>query len=73
MTKADVLALWACGQDVTDFDIGIGNDHAVDQEQHELTALLKGGLCQPMLHTRAECFQGRGQAGQLPLALGIVA
>jgi transposase len=73
MAKADVLALRAGGQDVTDLDLGIGDDHPVDQEQHELAALLEAGLGQTALHTPAECLQRCRQAGKLPLALGVVA
>ena len=57
MTKADVLALGAGGQHVADLDLGVGDDHAVDQQQHELPALLEGGLGQPVPHALAERLQ----------------
>src|SRR3954452_18912673 len=47
MTKADVLALGAGGQHVADLDVGVGDDHPVDQQQHELAALLEAGAGQP--------------------------
>src|SRR5215204_689777 len=57
MTKADVLALGARGQHVADLDLGVGDDHAVDEQQHELPALLEGRRGQPVLHPRAERLQ----------------
>jgi putative transposase len=57
MTKADVLALGARGQHVADLDLGVGDDHAVDEQQHELPALLEGCRGQPVLHPRAERLQ----------------
>ena len=57
VTKADVLALGAGGQHIADLDLGIGDDHAVDEQQHELPALLEGRRGQPALHPRAECLQ----------------
>ena len=54
MTKADVLALGARWQHVADLDLGVGDDHAVDEQPHELPALLKGRRGQPVLHPRAE-------------------
>jgi hypothetical protein len=56
MTKADVLALRARGQGATDFDIGIRDDRTIDEEQHELAALLKAGLGQAPLPALAERF-----------------
>src|SRR5829696_1282182 len=57
MTKADVLARGARGQHVADLDLGVGDDHAVDEQQHELPALLEGRRGQPVLHPRAERLQ----------------
>ena len=57
MTKADVLAFGAGGQHVTDLNVGIGDDHAVDEQQHELPALLKGGFGKSVLDARAEGLQ----------------
>src|SRR3954466_5767594 len=57
MAKPNVLAVGAGGQDVADLDRGIGHDHAVDQQQHELTALLEAGLGQSALHALAKRFQ----------------
>jgi transposase len=54
MTKADVLALRISGQHVTDLDLGIGDDHPIDEQQDELSALLEAGRGQAMLHSGAE-------------------
>jgi hypothetical protein len=57
LAKADVLALGAGGQDVADLDLGIGDDHAVHEQHHELAALLEAGLGQAALHARPEGLQ----------------
>jgi len=73
MTKPDVFAIWAGGQHVSDLDVGVGDDHAVDEQQHELAALLEAGLGQSGLHTPAERLQRRRDAGELLLACGVAA
>ena len=54
MTKADVLTLRAGGQYIADFDLVVRDDNTVNQQQHELPALLEGGVRQPVLHPLAE-------------------
>lgn len=73
MTKADVLALRAGGQHVADLDLAVGDDHAVDEQQHELPALLEAGLGQPALHACAEGLERRCNASELLLARCIAA
>ena len=73
MTKADVFAFGAGGQHVTDLDLGVGDDHAVDEQLHELPALLEVGLRQPALHACAERFERRRHPGELLLARRVVA
>jgi Transposase DDE domain len=65
MTKADVLALGAGGQHVADLDLGVGDDHPVDQQQHELAALLEAGPGQPALHPGPESLERGRHAGEL--------
>src|SRR3954453_21654045 len=65
MTKADVLALGAGGQHVADLDVGVGDDHPVDQQQHELAALLEAGARQPALHPSPESLERARHAGEL--------
>src|SRR3954451_12470617 len=65
MTKADVLALGAGGQHVADLDVGVGDDHPVDQQQHELAALLEAGAGQPALHPGPESLEGSRHAAEL--------
>ena len=57
MAKPDVLALGAGGQHVADLDLGVGDDHPVDEQQDELPALLEGRRGQAVLHPRAESLQ----------------
>src|SRR5919202_1397286 len=57
LTKADVLALGAGGQHVADLDLGVGDDHPIDQQQHELAALLEVGPGQPALHPGPESLE----------------
>src|SRR3954447_15318852 len=73
MAKPNVLAVGAGGQHVADLDLGIGDDDAVDQQQHELTALLEAGLGQSALNALAKRFQRGRHAGKLLLASGIAA
>src|SRR4051812_34466887 len=73
MAKPNVLAVGAGGQHVADLDLGIGDDDAVDQQQHELTALLEAGLGQSALHALAKRFQRGRHAGKLLSASGIAA
>src|SRR5512134_618531 len=73
MTKADVFTLGAGGQHVADFDVGIDDDDAVDEQQHELPALLEGGRGKPVLHTRTEGLEGCGDAGELLLTGSVAA
>ena len=73
MAKPDVFAVWAGGQHVSDIGVGVGDDHAVDEQQHELATLLEAGLGQSALHTLAERLQRRRDAGELLLARGVAA
>ena len=73
MTKADVFAFGAGRQHVTDLDFGVGDDHAVDEQLHELPALLEVGLRQPALHACAERLERCRHPGELLLARRVVA
>jgi hypothetical protein len=42
--KADVLAPRLGGQHVADLDLGMGDGHALNEQQHERPALLECGL-----------------------------
>src|SRR6478735_9245253 len=57
LTKADVLTLRAGGQHVPDFDLVVRDDNSVNQQQHELSALLEGGIRQPVLHPLTKGLQ----------------
>ena len=73
MTKADVLALGAGRQHVADLGLGVGDDHAIDEQQHELATLLEGGMGQSALHALAERLQRCCHAGKLLLARCVAA
>jgi hypothetical protein len=73
LTKAGVFTLVASGQHVADLDVAIGDNHAVDEQQHELPALLEGGRGKPVLHARAEGLEGCGDAGELLLTRSVAA
>jgi hypothetical protein len=73
MTKTDVLALRAGGQHIADLDLGVGDDHPVDQQQDELPALLEARRGQAALHPRAESLQRRRHTGELLPARHVVA
>src|ERR1700760_4568153 len=72
LTKADVLALGGDGQHIADFDVSVGDDHAIDEQHHELTAPLEVSFGQPPLHPRAEGLQRGRYAGELLLARRVV-
>jgi hypothetical protein len=44
MTKTDVLALGAGGEDVADLDLVAGHDDAVDEQFHQFSPLIEGGV-----------------------------
>ena len=73
MTKADVLALGTGGQHVADFDLGLGDDDAVDEQQHELAPLLEAGPSQAAPHACAEGLERRRHPCELLLARCIAA
>ena len=73
MAKPDVFAVRGGGQHVSDLDLGVGDDRAVNEQQHELAALLEAGLGQSGLHAAAERLQRRRDAGELLLARGVAA
>ncbi len=73
MTKPNVFAVRGYGQHVSDFDVGVGDHHAVDEQQHELAALLEAGLGQAALHALAKRLQRRRNACELLLAHGVAA
>ena len=73
MTKPHALALRAGGQHVADLDVGIGDDHAVDEQQHELAPLLKAGPSQAAPHACAEGLERRRHPCELLLARCIAA
>ena len=80
MTKTDVLALGAGGEDVADLDLVARHDDPVDEQLDQLPLLIEGGVLEAGRDPLAERLQrGReperlvepvGLAGEPPLLLG---
>ena len=64
MTKADVFAAGAGGNDIANLDIAIGDDHPINEQFHELTLLDKGRAFQTSLNPLAKNLDGRPDASQ---------
>ena len=63
MTKTNVLAARIGGDHVPDLYLLVGDDHPVDQQLHQPTSLLEGGIFQSALHPSAEILYGTRHAG----------
>jgi hypothetical protein len=61
------------GDYIADLDFAIGDDHAVNQQLHQLSLPLERGARQPLLHPVAELFHRGGQDRdfRLPVHLGF--
>jgi hypothetical protein len=57
MTKPDVLALGAGGEDVADLDLVARHDDPVDEQFHQLSPLIERGVLQAGGDPLAERFQ----------------
>ena len=73
MAEPHVLALGRGGQRIADLDLGVGDDHAVDEQLHEVAPLLEAGLGQSVLHPHAEGFERRHDPGEVLPTLRVVA
>jgi hypothetical protein len=71
MTKPDVFALRAGGEDVPDLDVVARHDDAIDQQLDQLPLPLEGGVPQPRRHPLAERRQRGGEAGRPAEACGL--
>jgi hypothetical protein len=71
MTKAGVFASLGRGDDVTDFDIAIGDDHAINQEFNQLPLVLKSGAGQASLDPLTELGHQTSDGGKLRLLIGL--
>ena len=71
MTKAGAFAILGSGDDVTDFDIAIGDDHAINQEFNQLPLVLKRGAGQASLDTLTELGHRTGDCGKLRVLIGL--
>jgi hypothetical protein len=57
MTKTDVLALGAGGEDVTDLDLVALHDDPIDEQFHQSSPLIEGGVLKAGGDPLAERFQ----------------
>jgi len=71
MTKAGLCSGFAGGDDVADLHLAVVDDDAVDEEFHQLSALGKSGLLQPLLDTLAEGFNRSRDGRHFDSFLGL--
>jgi hypothetical protein len=71
MTKSDVLALGAGGEDVPDLDLVVGHHDAVHQQLDQLASLVEGRVLEPRRHPLAERLQRGGESGRPIEAIGL--
>lgn len=61
VTKTHVFAFRIGGDNVTNLDLSVGHDHAVDQRFDQLALLLKVGIGKTSLYSPTELIDGRQQ------------
>ncbi len=71
MTKTDVLALGAGGEDVADLDLVVRDDDPVDQQLDELPLLLEAGVLKARRDPFAKRLQRGREAERLTEAVGF--
>jgi hypothetical protein len=64
MTKAHLLARSGGRDHISDLDLRAAHNHPVDQQFHQLAALLEGRLGEPYPHPRRERFHAAQQPRQ---------
>ena len=62
MTKASVSASFGGGDDVADFHLSVIDNHPVNQQFHQFSFLVKGGLGQSLLDPLTESFNRRSDS-----------
>jgi hypothetical protein len=71
MTKRGGFPLGACGDDVPNLHLVGGDDDAIDQQFHPLSALGERELVQGRLHLPAKRFESLGQGRDIHLLLRL--
>ena len=71
MTKMRLLAFGASRNDITDFDLIIGDNNPIDKQNYQLPLLLKGGIRQASLNSLAKGFNRNSQTRQFGLAIDM--
>ena len=71
MTKMSLLPCFAGWDHVPDLHLTVVNDNAVNEEFHQLSALVKSGLLQPLLDTLAERLNRSSYGCHFDLFFGL--
>ena|SRR5882724_1673206 len=71
MTKRGGFPLGACGDDVPNLHLVVGDDDAIDQQFHQWSALAKGQLVQGGLQPPAKGLKSLSQRGDIHLLLRL--
>jgi transposase len=71
MTKADLFAFGASGNDIADLHDSVRDDHPVNQQQHQLALLFKGGVGQTLLDPVTKGINRARHASEFLLVLGF--
>jgi hypothetical protein len=71
MTKASVRTGFGGRNDVVDFNMGVIDNHPVNQQFNQLSFLSKGGLVQALLDSLTESFNGWGDRSNLKLFMEL--
>ena len=64
MTKSGKFPTWGGGENIANFDLVVGNDHAVDEQLDELTLLVKGRARQASSDATTEILKVGQTTGQ---------
>jgi hypothetical protein len=70
LAKRAVRPIWRGRQDVTNLDVAVGDDHAVDEKLGQLPSLLEGGGGQAGADSLAECLEPVGDSAEFQLLPG---
>jgi hypothetical protein len=71
MTKTNVFAARAGGNDITNLDLAVFDDDPVNEKLDQLALLREVSVRQSTLDTRAEILNGDGKAGNLFMTFSL--
>jgi hypothetical protein len=64
-----MLTLWTGRDDVADLHLFPRHDHAIDEQLHQVSHLVKRGLSEALLHSLAKGLDALGDRGQFHLTV----